>query len=617
MMDYTKIKLVIWDLDDTFWNGTLSEEKPIAVKENICIVKQLAERGIVSSICSKNDLDQARKVLIKMGIWDYFVFPSINWEPKGQRIAQIVQSMSLRPVNVLFIDDRLANLQEAKYFSPGLMTAFPKEALPELTKKANTLGKDDRRLSRLHQYQMLEKKHTAAAKASSNEDFLRSCHVQVSIRKDCIENIERLEELIQRSNQLNYTKLRMDCDALEEYLRSTRYDSAYVIAKDDFGSYGIVGFYTLDQKENRLIHFLFSCRTMGMGIEQYIFSKLHFPTLDVVGEVATELHQGVEPPDWITETALLAENDHRTENGRKLRILFKGSCDTESSLAFLKAYDGIDTEFTFVNSKGYVISSHNSTYHILQSLPGQQEAVSYRGAIPFWDEQLYKTRMFTEHYDIVFLSVFKDAVSGLYESRRARFPYVFDDWFVDATNSRQWERYTKDMVAPIKVETMRAFAEQFKYKGRIPQTAIVENVKKIRERLPETTLLVISIPTSYPYLDRNESRKNDRHIYNQVLAKELKAAFAQQENVALIDYTDFANQPGDFLDTSNHFTKQVYYRVAQEYIHLIKEWSGTDQVISRRKGAIAIVSAKDWVRKILRHSKILVRIKRKMGALYR
>ena len=25
MIDYSKLKLIIWDMDDTFWNGTLSE----------------------------------------------------------------------------------------------------------------------------------------------------------------------------------------------------------------------------------------------------------------------------------------------------------------------------------------------------------------------------------------------------------------------------------------------------------------------------------------------------------------------------------------------------------------------------------------------------------------
>ena len=45
------VKLVIWDLDDTFWKGTLSEEAVTPVPENVQLLKCLAERGIISSIC--------------------------------------------------------------------------------------------------------------------------------------------------------------------------------------------------------------------------------------------------------------------------------------------------------------------------------------------------------------------------------------------------------------------------------------------------------------------------------------------------------------------------------------------------------------------------------------
>ncbi|HZZ90005.1 MAG TPA: hypothetical protein VFE13_16880, partial [Caulobacteraceae bacterium] len=45
-----KIKMVIWDLDDTFWNGTLAEGESVKrIARNVRIVKQLTDRGIVSS----------------------------------------------------------------------------------------------------------------------------------------------------------------------------------------------------------------------------------------------------------------------------------------------------------------------------------------------------------------------------------------------------------------------------------------------------------------------------------------------------------------------------------------------------------------------------------------
>ena len=103
MVDFDKIKLVIWDLDECFWKGTLSEEGVCPNDDNIQLVKDLTDRGVVNSICSKNDLYPTIQKLKEYQIHDYFVFPSIDWTPKGQRIAKLINDMGLRPVNCLFI----------------------------------------------------------------------------------------------------------------------------------------------------------------------------------------------------------------------------------------------------------------------------------------------------------------------------------------------------------------------------------------------------------------------------------------------------------------------------------------------------------------------------------
>ena len=116
-MNLKNIKLVIWDLDDTFWKGTLSEGEIESNQKNIDAVKLLINKGIMNSICSKNDYEEVKNILKnKDKIWDIFVFPSIDWTPKGQRIKTIIQDMGLRAVNVLFIDDNINNLNEAKYY---------------------------------------------------------------------------------------------------------------------------------------------------------------------------------------------------------------------------------------------------------------------------------------------------------------------------------------------------------------------------------------------------------------------------------------------------------------------------------------------------------------------
>ena len=54
-IDLTKVKLIIWDLDETFWQGTLSEGSQIIIEKNVKLIKKLSERGIINSICSKKE----------------------------------------------------------------------------------------------------------------------------------------------------------------------------------------------------------------------------------------------------------------------------------------------------------------------------------------------------------------------------------------------------------------------------------------------------------------------------------------------------------------------------------------------------------------------------------
>ena len=152
-----QIKLVIWDLDDTFWKGTLSEG-PIEYSEsNHRLIMHLSQKGIVNSICSKNDHDRAELILREQGIYEYFVFSQIDWAPKGPAVKRIIEWMQLRPENVLFVDDNHLNLEEARFFSPGIQTASPHD-LENLLRQPAFQGKDDPALSRLKQYKVIEKK---------------------------------------------------------------------------------------------------------------------------------------------------------------------------------------------------------------------------------------------------------------------------------------------------------------------------------------------------------------------------------------------------------------------------------------------------------------------------
>ena len=78
----SNIRVLIWDLDESFWSGTLDDAgpPPRPIAQHCALVKSLAARGVVSSICSRNDPTAVRAHLQCLGMWDRFVFASVSWE---------------------------------------------------------------------------------------------------------------------------------------------------------------------------------------------------------------------------------------------------------------------------------------------------------------------------------------------------------------------------------------------------------------------------------------------------------------------------------------------------------------------------------------------------------
>ena len=68
MTDFSKIKLVIWDLDETFWKGTLSDNNVEIIEDNVKLIKNMTDAGVICSICSKNEESQVEKVMTSLGV---------------------------------------------------------------------------------------------------------------------------------------------------------------------------------------------------------------------------------------------------------------------------------------------------------------------------------------------------------------------------------------------------------------------------------------------------------------------------------------------------------------------------------------------------------------------
>ncbi|BBO67271.1 hypothetical protein DSCA_12010 [Desulfosarcina alkanivorans] len=567
LINYEKIKLIIWDLDDTFWKGTLSEENTTLPQENRELIFKLNKSGIVNSICSKNDYDLTKKELVKYGVWDSFVFPSINWDSKAKRIKAIIEDMQLRDENVLFLDDNTHNLEEARFYLPKLMVASDKE-IPKLIHKIKGFEDSDPQLKRLRQYKVLESKTKERTRFDNDNEFLHASKIKVTLHKDCSAVQGRLLELINRTNQLNYTKKRLTLDELEILLKDKDYDCRYMYVKDRFGDYGITGFYAL--KNNELEHFLFSCRIMGMGVEQYIYEYLGFPKFDRQGETTINLKER-NVVTWINaRSSLLKEN-----SGDKYNIIAKGPCDISQTMAFF-GDNNIVEEFTYVANNGMSVEGHNHTYGIIGSLTFSQEVKDeIKDDLIFVDENYFDTKLFNNDFDVFVYSLHTDANLGVYKKMGSLNQYVaFGEAAWPLTDEMCWAKYIEGEVfnsgVSFNIEFLKKFSTDYEFVGRISPEDFYDNLRLIRSLLSEKTLFLIINGSELIYENNRSESYSKREEVHKEFNSSLQKFVQNYSNTHLIDVNKFIVGQESYTDNINHYVRSVYYKIAKEIKEIIE-----------------------------------------------
>lgn len=594
MEQFERIKLIVWDMDETFWMGTLSEGDVVIPGENGELILQLTDIGIVNSICSKNDFEPVRTELERAGLWEYFVFPSIDWTAKGGRVKQLIQDMQLRPANVLFLDDNPSNREEVRFFCPEIMVGGP-EDLSNLLQWAKSAKKKDPQHKRLAQYKVLEEKHEAKTHYSSNEDFLMESDIQLTIAQDCLAHLERIHDLILRSNQLNFTKVRSNEEELRTLLAQPDVDAGYVSVSDRFGDYGIVGFYA--RRAGRLLHFVFSCRTLGMGIEQYVYNCLGRPELSVAGEVISDL-SSAEIPAWINKnTANKKTSQMEISNLKKHMVLVKGPCDLFQVYPYIAQTELFDTEFTYTTDCGVLVESTGHTTHVVEAgrLTEEQKQMVIR-EVPFADEGIYNDSIYKNHYKVVFISVLTDANLGVYRRKESGERIAFLEYLHPMTDPKNWRGIISGAYHnagfPFTEEILREFAEKYEYIGRNTPERVVENLEFIRQHLPEDCLLAVMLGGELYYEKNMNPAYQDRHLVHRAMNEKIRAWAERKNNVRLMDINKYLVDQNSFYDHFNHYTKPVYYAMAAEMVAIVNEWTGS-KIHETSKLKMAAVRAKE------------------------
>ncbi|WP_024866241.1 DUF6492 family protein [Butyrivibrio sp. FCS014] len=569
--DYEKIKMVIWDMDETFWQGILSEGEVILPISNADLVRSITDHGVVNSISSKNDEEPVIEELERAGIADLFVFNNINWQDKGHQIAEKISAMGLRPENVLFIDDNPRNLEEAKFYARSLMTATP-DIIPYLTTYYARTVAGDKDHKRLDQYKLLEKKNAARSRSDSSEQFLKDSDIRVVINKDCFKHIDRIHELIMRSNQLNYTKNRDDKKTLEKLLTNDWNDSAYIEAKDRFGNYGIIGFYCFNTRTRTMEHMLFSCRVLGMGIEQFVYNRLGCPEFEVKGDVAVELKKDVSV-DWITEDKELEQSDEN-KSGNRVRILMKGPCDMDSIEPYL-AGAAITSEFNFVNNEGFVTAGQNHSMHIWESANlSPSEIREVVDNVPFMTPEDFKTKLFEKEYNVICYSLLPDCQAGLYKKKGKELYISFSSRNTPVTDPENKAGFISGEkpghAFPFTEQIIDDFAKDWEFVGVTPLELIFRNLDYIYDHVKGKPIIILLLGSEVDFEGDNEEF-NGLSEYHREFNPIIQEFAEDHDRMKVINMTDFVHSQEDYIDSINHFSRNVYYKVAGEIVRYINE----------------------------------------------
>lgn len=277
-----KVKCLVWDLDNTLWNGILIEtedNESLELKAGVLeTIKKLDERGIIQSIASKNDFAPAMEQLEKLGISEYFLYPEIHWNAKSASIKNIAANLNIGVDAMAFIDDSVFEREQVHSALPEVRTydALEVEKLTELP-EFDVIVTDESR-HRREMYRAEEKRN--ALMASGNDDtvsFLRKCNLRIKVFAPQTEaDITRCFELVNRTNQLNMSGRRYTRNEFDALLSKIGQTSIAFSCRDDFGSYGIVGFmqYRKDNCELCFTEFAMSCRVAGKYVESALFTHV-------------------------------------------------------------------------------------------------------------------------------------------------------------------------------------------------------------------------------------------------------------------------------------------------------------------------------------------------------
>ena len=265
------VKCVVFDLDGTLWDGVLVEggdtrPRPAMVD----LIRALDARGILVSVASKNDHAAAMAQLEAGGLAEHVLHPQIGWGPKSAGLATIAARLNIALDSFVFVDDSPFERAEVAAALPMVECVAADDA-PELLDHPRCAGSgsSDARNRRRYYRDADRRDGERATWDGDYLGFLRACQIVLQVDLYRAGDYERVVELVQRTNQLNFSGTRYGRADVDAALATSDRSTFVLRCRDRFGDYGTIGVAMVRRAGAtvRVEEMMLSCRVQGRCIE--------------------------------------------------------------------------------------------------------------------------------------------------------------------------------------------------------------------------------------------------------------------------------------------------------------------------------------------------------------
>ena len=290
-------KAIAIDLDNTLWGGVVGEEGASGIALGAeypgpaftalqQYLKALSRRGILLTICSKNNQDEALAMLrdhpgMVLRPND-FAAMRINWDDKAGNLRSLAAELNIGVDSFAFLDDSPVEREWIRSQLPEVtvidLPADPVMFVDTLQRtpvfERLSVSAEDTARTELYRQERLRK--AGEASHGSIEDFLRSLEMTATIDDVNAGTLARVAQLTQKTNQFNATTKRYSEEQVARFAADPGAIVRTIRVADRYGDNGLVGVLMARTSGERceIDTLLLSCRVIGRGVETVMLSDV-------------------------------------------------------------------------------------------------------------------------------------------------------------------------------------------------------------------------------------------------------------------------------------------------------------------------------------------------------